>query len=287
MTRSCTICVVLSIWAQCALASNLRVPRTVQAGQVISIATEGNGNGYLYIVGPGGAVKKVVRMGSEIAIAPDEISNAGHYSVFLITPASTEAADFDVISSPEVASLSFLARPSRLPVGLHDGIGGVAYVFDAYHNLVLQSLPIHFLLTVPNIASESRTIDSHLGVAWIQMDSSSHAGNASFEAMAGDATSLRVLQQVPGDPCQLRMSARPAGGRLHVQTEPLRDCTGNLVADGTIVTFTEMFGGDRSTVDAPLKNGIAQADMPANKGAVITVAAGEVLGNQLRWNGGP
>ncbi len=286
MTRSCTICVVLSLWVQCALAADLSVPKTVQAGQIISITTEGNGDGQLYIVGPGGAVKRLVQLGSQVSIAPDEISNAGRYTVFLITSASTEAADFNVISSPVAASLSFLARPSRLPVGLHDGIGGVAYVFDAYHNLVLQSLPVNFQLTVPNIASESRTIDSHLGVAWIQMDSSPHAGNASFEAVAGDATSLRVLQQVPGDPCQLRMSARPVGGRLHVQTEALRDCTGNLVADGTIVTFTEVFDDDRSTVDAPLKNGIAQADMPANKGAVITVAAGEVLGNQLRWNGG-
>lgn len=286
MTRLCTICVVLSLWVQCALAAALHVPKTVQSGQVISITTEGKGEGHLYVVGPGGAVKRVVQLGSQVSVAPDEISNAGRYTVFLITPTSTETADFDVISSPEAASLSFLARPSRLPVGLHDGIGGVAYVFDAYHNLILQSLPVNFQLTVPNVASESRTIDSHLGVAWIQMDSSPHAGNASFEAIAGGATALRVLQQVPGEPCQLRMSARQLRDRLHVQTEPLRDCTGNLVADGTIVTFTEMFGGDRSTVDAPLKNGIAQAEMPANKGAVITVAAGEVLGNQLRWNGG-
>ncbi len=286
MTRSCTIGVVLSLWAQWALAAGIKVPKIVQAGQAISINTEGNGEGHLYIVGPGGALEKTVQIGTEVLIEPDEISNAGRYTVFLITSTSTEASDFDVVSSPEVSSLSFLARPSRLPVSLRDGIGGVAFVFDTYHNLVLQSQSVHFQLTLPNTAPEIRTVESHLGVAWVQMDSSAHAGNASFEATVGKGTSLRILEQVPADACQLRMSARPVGGRLHVQTEPLRDCTGNLVADGTIVTFTEIYDGNRSTVDAPLKNGIAQADIPANKGAVITVAAGEVLGNQLRWNGG-
>ncbi len=290
MTQSRTICVVLflslSIWTQSAFAASVSVPRSAEAGRTITISTDGSGVGHLYIVGPSGAVERTIQLGARISIPPDEISNAGHYTVFLITSTSTETADLDITSSPEAASLSFLARPSRLPVSLQKGVGGVAYIFDAYHNLVMQSQPVHFQLTLPNTAPEIHTVDSHQGVAWIQMDSSARAGNASFEAAVGKGTSLRVLQEVPGDACQLRMSARPVGDRLHVQTAPLRDCTGNLVADGTIVTFTEIYDGNRSTVDAPLKNGIAEADIPANRGAVITVAAGEVLGNQLRWNGG-
>jgi hypothetical protein len=286
MIRTLTICFAIWILLQFAFAANLHVPQNVEAGQTTMITTEGSGTAHIYIVGPGGAIAKAVELGSQTSIPPDEISNAGHYTVFLITPTSTEASGFDVISSPQPTSLSFLARPSRLPVSLHDGISGVAYVFDAYHNLILQSLPVRFELSLPKTAPEIHTVDSHLGVASIQMDSSAQAGNASFEAMAGMAKSLRVLQQVPGDPCRLSISARPVGDRLHVQTQPLRDCTGNLVADGTIVTFTEIYDGNRSTVDAPLKQGTAQADIPANRGAIITVAAGEVLGNQLRWNGG-
>ena len=39
----------------------------------------------------------------------------------------------------------------------------------------------------------------------------------------------------------------------------------------------------QSTVDVPLKRGIAQVEMPAHEGATISVASGVVLGNQIRW----
>jgi hypothetical protein len=68
-----------------------------------------------------------------------------------------------------------------------------------------------------------------------------------------------------------------------VQTDPVRDCSGNVVPDGTIVTFTETYNGGESTVDAPLKQGVARAEMPAYNGAKISVATGVVLGNEIRW----
>jgi hypothetical protein len=85
----------------------------------------------------------------------------------------------------------------------------------------------------------------------------------------------------------LKMSARPEGQRIALQTEPVRDCRGNPVTDGTIVTFTESSNGRQSVVDVPLKRGIAKTDMPAYNGAVISVASGVVLGNEIRWRGGP
>ena len=68
-----------------------------------------------------------------------------------------------------------------------------------------------------------------------------------------------------------------------METEPVRDCSGNAVPDGTIVTFTETYNGGESTVDVPLKQGVARADMPAYNGAKISVATGVVLGNEIRW----
>jgi len=38
-------------------------------------------------------------------------------------------------------------------------------------------------------------------------------------------------------------------------------------------------------VDVPLKRGVAEVEMPAHNGAMITVASGVVLGNQIRWTG--
>ena len=63
----------------------------------------------------------------------------------------------------------------------------------------------------------------------------------------------------------------------------MRDCSGNAVPDGTIVTFTEMYDGGEATVDVPLKRGVARTEMPAYSGATISVATGVVLGNEIRW----
>ena len=115
------------------------------------------------------------------------------------------------------------------------------------------------------------------------MDSTSQQGNSNFVARAGDVSSASIIRQVPGDPCDLKMSAQPSGQQLDLQTDPVRDCSGNAVPDGTIVTFTETYAGGQSTVDVPLKRDIAEVKMPAHNGATFTVASGVVLGNQIRW----
>jgi hypothetical protein len=79
------------------------------------------------------------------------------------------------------------------------------------------------------------------------------------------------------------MSARQSGQKLLLATDLVRDCNGNAVPDGTIVTFTEAYTGGQSTVDVPLKHGIGEVQMAVHNGATISVASGIVLGNQIRW----
>ena len=100
-------------------------------------------------------------------------------------------------------------------------------------------------------------------------------------ASAGGVSSERVISQVPGDPCGLKMSMKQSGPRVELQTDPVRDCSGNAVPDGTIITFTETYNGDESTVDVPLKRGIAKVEMPFHSGATINIASGIALGNQI------
>jgi hypothetical protein len=71
-----------------------------------------------------------------------------------------------------------------------------------------------------------------------------------------------------------------------VQTDPIHDCSGNPVPDGTIVSFIETDKSGKSTVDARIKKGIAQAELPASNDATISVAAGVTLGNELHLGGG-
>ena len=84
-------------------------------------------------------------------------------------------------------------------------------------------------------------------------------------ARIGDVNEKRIVQQVPGEPCNLRMSARKSGTRVELETEPLRDCKGNAVPDGTVVTFTERSHGTESTVDVPLKRGVARTGVPGQR----------------------
>jgi hypothetical protein len=118
------------------------------------------------------------------------------------------------------------------------------------------------------------------------MDSAATEGAAKFVARVDGVFSTRIIDEVPGDPCGISISAQPDGGKVQVQTAPVRDCSGNPIPDGTIVTFTETFNNKQSTVDVPLKQGIARVDMPAYKGSTISVASGVVAGNEIRWEGG-
>jgi len=269
-----------------AQTSSLRIPPRVEAGTSFSIETRGSGAAVLYIVGPADVLRRNVQLGESIAFGPDDLHNAGHYSAFLRGGSASESVQFDVVPSHQPETLSFLAKPSRLPVDLSGGISGVVYIFDAFRNLIIQPQQVSFVLSVSDTPPQTRTVTSHEGVAWVKMNSASRAGLANFQATAGNVEEKRIIQQVAGNPCRLRMNARNSGARVALETDPVRDCSGNPVPDGTIVTFTETYAGNQSTVDVPLKRGVAKTELPAHKGALISVATGVVLGNEIRLSGG-
>jgi len=261
----------------------MTLPKQVKAGNPFSIQTTGSGKAVLYIVGFGQVVRRELQLGQTASFSAEDMHDAGHYVAALIGQSSTDSGAFDVVPASQPANLSFLAKPSRLPVSLHDGISGAVYVFDAYQNLITAPTPVSFQLSGTSGITQTRTAETREGRAWTQMDSAAKEGAAHFAVHVGDISSTRIIQQVPGDPCALRMSARPSGQKIELQTEPLRDCSGNAVPDGTVVTFTEAYDGKQTTVDVPLKRGIAQAELPAYNGAKISAATGVVLGNEIHW----
>src|SRR5437588_382864 len=82
-----------------------------------------------------------------------------------------------------------------------------------------------------------RAVATQNGIAWTKLDSSKHAGAAQFVASVGGTSVRRVVQQTASDPCNLRFKVSPTKTGIAVETDPVRDCTGNPVPDGTIVTF--------------------------------------------------
>ncbi|MGB9144974.1 MAG: hypothetical protein WCC14_04075 [Acidobacteriaceae bacterium] len=268
-----------------AQSAAMNLPQTVTAGSAFSIPTSGSGQGTITIVGPAQALRRNVQLGEAVSFPAGVLYDAGAYVVILDAGSSISSGTLQVTPASQPATLSFLAEPSRLPVSLPDGISGAAYVFDAYHNLITQPLPVAFSLTGLAGGDQTRSVTSSNGVAWTRMNSAAKEGSAKFIASADGVSSTRIIEEVPGDPCNLTMSAKPDGASVLLATAPVRDCSGNPVPDGTIVTFTESYEGMQSTADVPLKRDIASVEMPAHPGATISVASGVVAGNEIRWEG--
>ncbi len=270
--------------AYAAHASELKLPERVEAGAGLSIPSSGSGEATLYVIGPAGAVKRTVRLGGEIRVAPEELQDAGKYVIVLRGESNANGTFWVVPSKP--ARMSFIARPSRLPVAVNNGVSGVVYPFDKFHNLIVKPEEVTFKFSVAGAAEEGRTVTSKDGVAWISLDSTRKEGAAQFTATIGDVTERRVVQEVASDPCNLRIHAQPSKHGVQVATDPIRDCSGNSVPDGTIVTFTAVSPKGKSSVDARIKKGVAQADLPELHEATISVASGVVMGNEIHWGGG-
>jgi len=117
------------------------------------------------------------------------------------------------------------------------------------------------------------------------MDSRASQGTLEVNAKLDDTTEPRVIQQVASEACGLRMTAVPAGTTITLQTDPIRDCKGNPLPDGTIVSFTKIDGAGKSTVDTPIKKDRAVAQFSVSGPARISVACGVVVGNEIAWGG--
>jgi hypothetical protein len=267
----------------CAHAAELHVPQNAVAGQPLSIGISGSGT--LYLVGPGQVIKKEFKSGGSVEIKGEELRSAGRWIAAIRGDANQSQVFWVKPGKP--GKLNFLARPSRVPVAHPNVISGVAFIFDQYQNLILDPTPVNFNLSVGG-AGSTKTVTSREGVAWISSASAPKAGAAQFVASVGVTSVTRLVQQVAADPCERSFRMHVAGHTAQntiVETDPIRDCSGNPVPDGTIVTFIQTDKTGKSTVDARIKKDIARAELPASDNATITVAAGVVLGNELHVGG--
>ena len=260
--------------------ADLRAPSGAVAGNPASIPTTGGGTATFYLVGPSIAVKRDVKWGEEIALSAKELQSAGKY-VAIICSGSCRSVGFFVAPAKPV-NLTFLVHPSRAPVGQPNMVSGVALPFDEFHNLVLAPAPVDFQIAGSGAAPSSHRVSTQNGVAWFHTNSGRSAGALQITASINDVSTRRVVQQVASDPCRLRIKGQRNDKGFVVETEPVRDCTGNPVPDGTVVTFTAKDAEGMDTVDAPIKKGIARAQLKCRGTVTISAASGVVMGNELR-----
>jgi hypothetical protein len=263
-----------------AQTDELRVPSDAVAGSAASIATAGSESATFYLVGPGGSFKRDVKLGEDIKLRPQEVRTAGRY-IAIVCAGSCQSASFFVNPATPV-NLTFLVHPSRAPVGQSDIVSGVALPFDEFRNLVVAPVQLDFQLAAGGKTVMSHPASTDKGVAWFRANSGKSAGALQVLATMNDVTARRVVQQVASDPCSLHIKGQRSAKGIVVETEPVRDCAGNPVPDGTVVTFTGKDGKDTYTVDAPIKQGVARAQMTVAGPVVISAASGVVMGNELR-----
>ena len=277
LTLICSVAVAMT-----ASAAELHVPKNVVAGTDFSITTDENSQGTFYLIGPGSATKRTVN-GSEISVAGTTIEQAGEYQAILCSDECNSVQFYVRAAEPD--HLSLLVHPSRVPVASNNAISAVAIALDRFHNIVFAPAQVNFSVGSKDGKDASHAQPTNRGIAWIRLTSASKAGAAKISASIGDNTETRIVEQVASEACNLRIKSSWENGRLVVQTDPVRDCSGNNVPDGTIVSFTKTDSSGRTTVDAPIKKGIARVEMPVVGNARISVASGVVLGNELNVGG--
>jgi hypothetical protein len=265
--------------------TNLRAPEAPVAGNPALIGTDGSGSATLYLVGPSSAVKHDIELGKSISLSAKELQSAGRYIAIVCSTSCNSVTFF--VAPAKAANVTFLVHPSRAPVAQNDAVSGVALAFDEFHNLVLTPIAVQFELTAKGSSPMSRNAETRDGIAWFRSSSSRSAGPLQVTAsVSGDISARRIVQQVASDPCNLRIKGEKTAKGIVVETEPVRDCSGNPVPDGTVVTFTAKTGNQTSSVDAPVKQDVARATILAKGPVVISAASGVAMGNEVHIGGG-
>jgi len=264
-------------------AAEAHAPAVVEAGTSFAIPVEGSGKATFYLVGPDHVLKQAIKLPAQVQIHSDDVRSAGRYRV-IVCDQSCVSSTIEV-KAAEPAHLSFFLHPSRVPVSTRNSIDATAFVFDRFFNLYLAPATVDFRVAPANGAGFARQSTAHDGVTSVRIDSTPHEGQVRVTAVLGTVQEARVVQQVASEACSLRLRAQTSGDRVILETDPVRDCSGNALPDGTIVSFTKIDREGKTTIDTPIKKGFASTQITVAGPARIGVACGVVLGNELTVNG--
>src|SRR5260370_1219464 len=170
--RTLTTGLALLLAALGASASEIHPPAQATAGTGSTNSTHGSSSASFFFFAPASASKRQVQAGSDIPVDSDQLEHAGRYTAILCASDGCTSANFVVNPAPP-NRLSFLVHPSRVPVDSPNRISAVAFVFDNFHNLVLQPDPVTLSILPKDGAEDSAPRNSENGVAWVRLSSPS------------------------------------------------------------------------------------------------------------------
>jgi hypothetical protein len=158
----------------------------------------------------------------------------------------------------------------------------VVVPFDEFGNPVAEDTPVTVRVRRPdNRITEQEITVSHL-VAWTRIPSGTRAGRTTISVTTQDvygpeATLLEVAAFPVSSTLEAEPRSAPANGRelITLRTSVLVDQFGNVLPDGTLVTFVaDAPNGDRRFVPAYTINGVAEAPLQApTEPGIFTVRA--------------
>jgi hypothetical protein len=159
----------------------------------------------------------------------------------------------------------------------------VVVPFDQFGNPVAEGTPVQIRAQHPGDRLEELVVPVEHLLAWERIFSGTKAGRTTIAVQTGGAFGPDAnLEEVPGWPIPFSLSAEPgplpADGRhlVTLRTDTLRDRFGNVVPDGTLVTFVVQEGasGLRRSLPGYTLGGIAEVPLqaPLEPGVLQVVA---------------
>ena len=247
-----------------------------------TLQAPGSGSTTLYLFGPGGASKRTVQRGS-IELSGDELKVAGRYTAIV----DGSSASFFVTAAPlERSPSSPILRACLPPPAARCWVR--PFSSTAFRILCSRQLRSAFgwpWRDVGRRAQRDRQEWSGLGAVEFRTPQRPGAVHRFLRRGSMRGVWCSRLRPIPVRHSHERLACSPTA-TFWWRPRPFKDCSGNAVPDGTIVTFTSADAAGRSTVDARIKRGFARAELPRSSSATLSVAAGVVLGNEIHWGGG-
>jgi len=178
-----------------------------------------------------------------------------------------------------------MAQPPTIPVAT--GTAAItATVLDIGNNPVANGTLVTFATSLGSIIPIVTTTNN--GIAQATLSASTVAGTAVVTATAGTVSGTTTVLFMPGPPANMILAASPTsipiGGATSAVTATIRDLYGNLVANGTGVSFATTLGtfqqSGSTTYNTTTMGGVALTTLVSGLStgtAQVSAAAGGVL----------
>jgi hypothetical protein len=268
----------------------IAVPQTVSAGQPVAVTvgpvTGADGTtATLVAVGSYGTQAYHATFSSGVArfeLSPEQARRSGLITLFAQAGAARGTASVQMLPGSAVEPLTPLVGARSITAdGRHSSML-VVVPFDAFGNPVAEDTPVTVRIRRPdNRITEQKIGVKHL-LGWTRIPSGTRAGHTTISVTTQnvhgpEATLLEVAAFPVSSTLEAEPRSAPANGRelVTLRTSVLADEFGNVLPDGTLVTFVASApDGQRYFVPAPTINGVAEAPLQApSEPGIFTVRA--------------